>query len=211
MATLGIIHGGSQNEPRTGTFTLSKYHYGSTADMGEFNNYRYVNSTNIIEAGRELVYLGGKPNGEILLPGYSVHGHINFRTTYKSMTYFCTDHADTLQDYFTQVPKQVCIQLFSNPNVVPNAYSGPGTNIPHPLYESHNVAGEMGGDQGVNPEWQTSMPRAWIKVQTDSFTGKMDNFCNYGDNYLVWNCNTKYSVTIRCFGFYGMKAPYPTI
>jgi hypothetical protein len=211
MATLGIIHGGAQNEPRTNTFYLSRSDYNSLADMGQFNTYRYVNSNNIIEAGRELVYLGGKPSGEILQPGYSVHGHLNFGTTYKSITYFCTDHALTLQEYFGQVPQQVCIQLFANPNVKPNIYSGPGTNIPHPLYESHNVAGEMTGNYGVNPDWDTSKPRAWIKLQTDSFTGKMDNLCGYGDNYLVWNCNTKYSISIRCFGFYGIKAPYPTI
>lgn len=208
MATLGIIHGSGQNQPRTKTFNLSQSDYYSTADMGEFNEYRYVNSTNIIEAGRKLVYLGGKPNGEILQPGYSVHGHINFGTIYKSIAYFVTDHADTLQDYFSQIPKQVALQLYSNPNWNPNSYSETGVGVPHPIYETHNVPVEM---SGVNPEWQIAQPRIWIKVQTDSFSGKMDNFCNYGDNYLVWNCNTKYSVTVRCFGFYGLKAPFPTL
>ena len=209
--TLGIIHGGAQNEPRTKTFELSESDYYRIADMGEFNDYRYVNSTNIIEAGRKLTYLGGKPTGEILQPGYSVHGHINFGTIYKSITYFCTDHADTITEFFGQVPQQVALQLYSNPNWKPNAYSGTGTNIPHPIYESHNVAGEMTGDYGVNPEWQTAQPRVWIKLQTDDYSGKMDNLCNNGDNYLVWNCNTKYQVTVRCFGFYGIKAPFPTL
>ena len=35
--TLGIIHGGAQNEPRTKTFELSESDYYRIADMGEFN------------------------------------------------------------------------------------------------------------------------------------------------------------------------------
>lgn len=207
MSTLGIIHGGAQNEPRTSTFYLSRNDYNSLGDMGQFNTYRYVNATNIIEEGRRLYYLGGKPAGEILQPGYSVHGHLNFGTTYKTLTYFATDHADTIDQYITQLPNQSPLQLWGNPNIVPYPGGGNGIGVPHPVYEIHNVTSDI---TGVG-DWNTMRYRCLFKYSNDNETGRIDPLCNNGDNYIVYNDNKFYSVTIRCFGFYGLKAPFPIL
>ena len=212
MATLGIIHGNGQNEPRNGLFILSRSDYEAIVDLGEFNNIRYVNSDQIIEEGRMLYYIGGKPAGEILTPGQYIHGHMNFGTIYRSITYLCTDHANTVQQLYNQIPNQTPLQLWGNPNMIPwktpTAQGGNGNEVPHPIYEPHNVGSDIAG---APPSWRTFSVELLFKYESDNYTGKMDPLCSNGDNYIVYCPTGDHQRNVRCFGFYGSKDPFPML
>lgn len=212
MATLGIIHGNGQNEPRNGLFILSRSDYEAIVDLGEFNNIRYVNSDQIIEEGRRLYYIGGKPAGEILTPGQYIHGHINFGTIYRTLTYLCTDHADTVQQLYNQIPNQTPLQLWGNPNVTPwktpTGQGGNGNEVPHPIYEPHNVVSDIAG---APPSWGTFSVELLFKYEADDYTGKMDPLCSNGDNYIIYCPTGDHQRNVRCFGFYGSKDPFPML
>lgn len=212
MATLGIIHGNGQNEPRNGLFILTRADYEAIVDLGEFNNIRYVNSDQIIEEGRRLYYIGGKPAGEILTPGQYIHGHLNFGTTYRTLTYLCTDHANTVQQLYNQIPNQTPLQLWGNPNMTPwktpTAQGGNGNEVPHPIYEPHNVASDIAG---APPSWGTFSVELLFKYEADDYTGKMDPLCSNGDNYIVYCPTGDHQRNVRCFGFYGSKDPFPML
>lgn len=212
MATLGIIHGNGQNEPRNGLFILSRSDYEVIVDLGEFNNIRYVNSDQIIEEGRRLYYIGGKPAGEVLTPGQYIHGHLNFGTTYRTLTYLCTDHADTVQQLYNQIPNQTPLQLWGNPNMTPwktpTAQGSNGNEVPHPIYEPHNVVSDI----TVAPQsWGTFSVELLFKYEADGYTGKMDPLCSNGDNYIVYCPTGDHQRNVRCFGFYGSKDPFPML
>ena len=212
MATLGIIHGNGQNEPRNGLFILSRSDYEAIVDLGEFNNIRYVNSDQIIEEGRRLYYIGGKPAGEVLTPGQYIHGHLSFGTTYRTLTYLCTDHADTVQQLYNQIPNQTPLQLWGHPNMTPwkttTAQGGNGNEVPHAIYEPHNVVSDI----TVAPQsWGTFSVELLFKYESDSYTGKMDPLCSNGDNYIVYCPTGDHQRNVRCFGFYGSKDPFPML
>ena len=165
-----------------------------------------------MEQGGRLYYIGGKPAGEILTPGQYIHGHMNFGTTYRTLTYLCTDHADTVQQLYNQIPNQTPLQLWGNPNMTPwktpTGQGGNGNEVPHPVYEPHNIMSDIAG---APPSWGTFSVELLFKYEADDYTGKMDPLCSNGDNYIIYCPTGDHQRNVRCFGFYGSKDPFPML